>query len=98
MLAQEYRLMRGEEVLGTLRPNGGDFPWVFCKFEPAEAFEEVRALFDEFTRLADGEDFEAQDESFARIESLGLRLESSEGSRDFGEFFIEIRGDEASIR
>ena len=97
-MAQEYRLMRGEEILGTPRPYGGDFPWVFCKFEPAEAFEEVRALFEEFARLADGEEFAERDKSFARIESPGLRLELSEDSRNFGEFFVEIRGDEASIR
>ncbi len=96
--AEEYRLTCGEELLGILRPYGGDFPWVFCKFEPAEAFGRHRALFDEFARLADGDDHEAQDECFARLEALGLRLESNEGARDFGEFYIVVRGDEASVR
>ena len=96
-MAVVYLLTRGAELLGTLRPDGADFPWVYCTFEPTAAFEEVRELFDEFA-AADAEDFGAQDECFARIEALGLRLESEEDSRGPGEFFIVIRGDKASIR
>jgi hypothetical protein len=94
----EYHLVRDKETLGTLRAYGGDFPWVYCKFEPTAAFEELRPLFDEYSRLLDGEDFSARDACFARIESLGLRLESAGGVRGPGEFSIVIRGDEASLR
>lgn len=42
----EYRLMKGDILLGELFNQTVDMPWFDCKFVPTGEFEQVRALFD----------------------------------------------------
>ena len=42
----EYRLMKGDTLLGELFDQTVDMPWFECKFVATPEFEAVRALFE----------------------------------------------------
>ena len=92
----EFQLRRGDDLLGTLTSCTPDFPWIFCKFEPCDAFAEQRALFDDELRLLDQEDFVAWEQAYEKIRALNLRLVSAK--EDLSEFLLHIDGDEAWFR
>lgn len=94
----ELQLKRGDELLGTLRSYDSNFPWVNCKFEPNESFEELRPLFDEELRLLDGEDMTAWEETSNRILALNLKLIDLKNGNEIREFLLHIKGDEAWFR
>jgi hypothetical protein len=81
--AAEWRLKRGEVVLGTLQNCRPDYrpplPWFLGQFTPTLAFEEVQSFFDEAVRLRGTERREEYYRACKAIDALGLRLESLAG-------------------
>ena len=91
-------LKRGGTTLGTLRPYNTDFPWINCKFDPTQGFDEIKPLFEEELRLLDAEDFTAFEEAYEKIRALGLSLVPVDGGQIIKDFLLHISGDEAWFR
>lgn len=95
----ECRLRRGGVVIGlvTPEPSWFDFPWFAGRFYPTEAFENVRALFDEEARVCDQEDWETVDRIQAQLNEPGLELEYPDGQVK-RELLMHIEGERVSWR
>ncbi|WP_329105225.1 hypothetical protein OG792_31995 [Micromonospora sp. NBC_01699] len=91
-----WRLYAGDELLGDLVVDGGDFPWLAARFEPLPAYRPFRPLFDEDVRLLDGavEDVEAQVASDRAMRAAAIALADPDGFR-VPEFLLHIRGEQA---
>jgi hypothetical protein len=93
-----WRLLRGEELLGEIVIEDGDFPWLSGRFRPQPAFAEVKPLFDEELGLVESgsdEDIEAWESVYERITG-SLSLVAPHGL--VPEFLLHIQGDEAWFR
>lgn len=84
-------LMAGETILGILTYKYSDWPRAFYAFEPAPAYESVRAIFDTRGRLI------ASDEELAAAEPLDLRVIDEDGG-SLRLLFIFISEGEAVVR
>ena len=100
MRQEGWRLMQGETWLGTLTLERVNQPCFMTTFEPTDAFEATRPLFDEELRLAEAEDadWESVEPAYERIRNLGLRLQPLHGGDDITDFLLHIRGHEAWFR
>jgi hypothetical protein len=82
-LAEEWRLKRGEVVLGTLTQCRPDYrppiPWMVGQFTPTSAFEAVQPVFDEARRLREADQREEYLKARGEIDELGLELEALSG-------------------
>ncbi len=94
----EFHLKQKGKLLGTLRYYEANFPWINCKFEPTEAFQAVKWLFDEEIELLEKDDIENWEIAYNRINDLSLELINLEDENIMGEFLIHIEGDEAWFR
>ena len=94
----EFQLKQKGKLLGTLRYYESNFPWTNCKFEPTEAFQAVKSLFDEEIELLEKDDIENWEIAYDRINDLSLELINLEDENIIGEFLIHIEGDEAWFR
>ncbi|GAA2796179.1 hypothetical protein GCM10010505_24310 [Kitasatospora aburaviensis] len=92
-----WRLLRrnGDEPLGEILVDDGDFPWLSGHFVPAPGFAAVKPWFDESRALLDAEDYEGFDRSYDRI-AAALTLVAPDGP--VAEFLLHINGDRASFR
>ncbi len=88
----DYRVFRGDQLLGTLTRTGGEMFWEEGDFVPAPGFEAVRPLFDRERTLLDADRI---DEWCAAWDELaeGLRLEPLDGREPITEFLLHIDGD-----
>jgi hypothetical protein len=82
-LAAEWRLKRGDILLGTLRDCHPDYRQHLVlfhgHFEPAPDFTQVRSLFEEAARLRGTDQREEYIKARDAIDALRLRLESLNG-------------------
>ncbi len=87
----DYRVHRGNVLLGTLTRTGSDWPWWHGTFEPADGFEVVRSLFNRERELLDAD----RDEWGVVWDELaqGLRLEPLDGREPITEFLLHIETD-----
>ncbi|MFI9815914.1 hypothetical protein [Saccharothrix variisporea] len=97
-----WRLQRGDELLGEVLVEDGDFPWLSGRFRPQPAFAEVKPLFDEELALTEAladsdsaEDVEAWERVYERIAGA-LTLVAPHGP--VPEFLLHVQGDEAWFR
>jgi uncharacterized protein YjbI with pentapeptide repeats len=101
-LVPEWRLMKGEVVLGALQNCTVDYspalPWFNAHFVRTPAFAEVQPLFEEATRLfkATGAREEFM-KAYQKIDALKLRLESPTGEA-FDVHVLHIDGKRARFR
>jgi hypothetical protein len=88
----DYRVYRGDVLLGTLTRTGADWPWWEGTFDGAPGFEAVRPLFDRERELLEAD---RMDEWGAAWEELaeGLRLEPLDGRGPITEFLLHIERD-----
>lgn len=91
-----WRLVRGEELLGTLAFAELEMFTTTCRFFPTPAFEAIRPLFDA-ARAAGGdlttpEEVEDWERAWAAIDALGLTLDPQDGSPPLrtDEFILNI--------
>ncbi|NUT92810.1 MAG: hypothetical protein HOY78_12390, partial [Saccharothrix sp.] len=89
---------RGEELLGRIVIESGDFPWLCGRFLPEPAFSDVKPLFDEELTLVESDlddHVEAWERIYDRITGA-LTLLSPRGP--VPEFLLHVQGDEAWFR
>jgi hypothetical protein len=94
-VGEVWRLCRGEQLLGEIHLQGGDFPWVHGTFQPRQAFAEVKPWFDEELALVESHRNAECDAVYHRITG-SLSLVAPDGP--VAEFLLHIRGDEAWFR
>jgi putative SOS response-associated peptidase YedK len=91
----DYRLYRGDRLLGTLNRTGADMPWHLGTFEPTPAFEEVRPLFERELALLNADRMDEWMTAWGEVTALGLRLEPVPASTPIEEFVLHIEGPSA---
>jgi hypothetical protein len=90
--------MHRDSLLGRLTLKEIDQPFLFCEFQPTEAFDEFKPLFDREVELLETGDMETWDEAYNRINDLGLTLFNPDGEIDIKEFLLHIQNNEAWFR
>ncbi len=88
----DYRVYRGDQLLGTLSRVDGDMPWHHGTFEPTAAFESVRPLFDRERAILDADRMDEWEIAWDEIAAPGLRLEPVNGGEVIDEFLLHIDG------
>ncbi|MDX3854163.1 hypothetical protein [Streptomyces sp. AK02-01A] len=92
---QIWRLVRGGEPLGEIVVTEADLPWLRGHLIPRPAFAKVKPWFEESLALAEAEDYERFDESYARI---ARRLSLVAPSGPVAEFLLHVQNDRAWFR
>jgi hypothetical protein len=92
-----FELRDGEVLVGVLRENGGDFPWIHCSFEPTAAFDEFRPLFERLLVSVESEEFGVADEIFGVIQDR-LQLVDLDDPERIGKFLLHVERDTAWFR
>lgn len=95
---QVWRLVRGDEPIGEIHVDDGDFPWLSGAFTPAPGFADVKPLFDAELDLIEAdrhEDVPAWERLIEQISS-SLALVSPDGP--VADFILHIREGRASFR
>ncbi|MGO1078366.1 hypothetical protein [Inquilinus sp. CA228] len=93
-----WLLVQGGTVLGTLRWTHSDFPFDYCRFEPAPAFSAVEPLFAASLQALKADDGSQFEQAYERIEALGLALVSPDGAERIDAFLLNIDGEQAWFR
>jgi hypothetical protein len=91
-------LKRGDVLLGVLRPRDLDFPWVFCRFEPTKAFDEIRPLFVSELALLEADRMEEWEAAYRQISGRGLRLVNQDDQSETSDFLVHVDGETAWFR
>lgn len=97
MTGGQYRLFRGNRLLGTITRTEDDPPWFNGVFDPAPDFEEFKPLFEQELKMLEnpGADQLKWEDVWMKIKRVGIRLVSADGSEEFSDFIIHIDGNEA---
>jgi hypothetical protein len=95
----EWRLIRGNELVGTLTVYEVDMPSFLCNFRPGPGWEPVRPLFEAWAEVR-GPDPDGSRTAAALkpILDLGLVLVPVAGGDPVDRFFLRIDGDKARLR
>jgi hypothetical protein len=88
----EYRVYRGDVLLGTLTETGSDISRWERGFDAAPGFEAVRPLFDRERELLDADRMEKWGEAWDEL-AEGLRLEPLDGRDPITGFLLHIDAD-----
>ena len=96
---QQWRLMSGVRLVGTIDVLESDFPWLSGLFKPAASFGEFRDAFTHELELVEGdlEHHVDQWESLYRSIRDRLQLVRPDGTA-VPEFLLHIRGTKAWFR
>lgn len=95
----DYRLMRGDTHLGTLRDVEWAMFWCDARWEPEPAFAPLKADFDEEAAAGEAEDWETADRLQTYFLEMELRLVPVDGVGDTLRWFmLHIEGDRAGFR
>ena len=93
-----WLLIQKGVLLGELRWSHSDFPFEYCRFEPAPAFSAVAPLFAASLQALKSDDVSRFEQAYERIEALGLVLISPDGDERIDGFLLNIDGDQAWFR
>jgi hypothetical protein len=91
----DYRLYRGDELLGTITHTDDDFPWHNGTFDPTPEFEELRPLFEQELALLNSGKMDEWEMAWGAITAHGLRLVSRSPGADIDDFLLHIDGEQA---
>lgn len=88
----DYRLHRGDVLLGTLTGTGSDMPWWQGTFKPTDGFDAVRSLFDRERELLNADRMDEWSTVWDEL-GEGLWLEPLDGREPITEFLLHIEED-----
>jgi hypothetical protein len=88
----DYRVYRGDRLLGTLTRTGMDMPWWEGTFDPVPGFEAVRPLFDRERELLEADRIDEWGAAWDEL-AEGLRLEPLDGRAPIIEFLLQSEAD-----
>jgi hypothetical protein len=96
----EYQLKQNDVLIGTLRSVDTDFPWINCKFEPTEAFQSIKFLFDAEVKVlnVNPSDLDEWEAAYRAIETLNLELQCQDDGKEIEGFLLHIQSDDAWFR
>lgn len=81
-------LKSGETLLGTLEIYNSSWPWVYCTFEPTEAFTEIKPLLKAAEKASDEESFQA---AWKEVKALKLSLTDLNPGKIVTKFWLSVR-------
>ena len=90
------KLRQGETVLGSIVIEALDMPWWQGRFEPTDAFDSVRPIFDELSRVVATGDPDAMGLAFSNMRDLGLVIDRDDQDGPIEKFILYI--DERGVR
>ncbi|WTR19158.1 hypothetical protein OG565_18710 [Streptomyces sp. NBC_00138] len=90
-----WRLRRGEEVVGEILVEEGDFPWLSGRFVPTAGFAEVKPLFERELALTEEED---RDEWDSVVGEINVKLQLVAPAGPVAEFLLHVEGERAWFR
>ncbi|MGW6061925.1 hypothetical protein [Streptomyces sp. NPDC055189] len=67
-LPNEWRLLNGSALMGTIIVDEADMPWPCGRFPPEPGFNRFRPWFDKANASIEAEEFERFDKTYDRIE------------------------------
>ncbi len=93
-----WTLWAGEELVGEVVGAEPDQPWFFGAWQPTEAFEAYRSLFEEELSLLEAaeERWDEYDRCYGQIREA-LQLKTPAGSR-VAEWILHVDGSQAWFR
>ncbi|MDR3035748.1 MAG: hypothetical protein LBV78_22060 [Kitasatospora sp.] len=92
---ETWRLLRGTELVGEIRVDEVDMPWLGGGFRPGPAWPEFAAGFAECRRLAEAEDWEGWERAYDPLEAA-CTLHSPDGP--VAEFMLHVEPPRARFR
>lgn len=96
-----YTLRSNQGVLGFIKACEGDWPWMYCKFEPTVEFAKVQYLFEKAVGVPVlSEDLADPDETERgqAIQNLELSIVDERTGEEIKDFLLNIDGDKISFR
>jgi hypothetical protein len=101
-LNKSWQLRRGSEVVGVLKLEYVDQPWIHCVFEPTPTFADYAALFEKERTLLYADNFEAVGNEFAKvwqeIWQQGFVIAPDDEQNVISKFLLHIDGAAAWFR
>ncbi len=96
----KYHLKQKDVLIGTLRSDNTDFPWINCKFAPTKAFQSIKHLFDDEVRVLNTVPFDIDkwEAAYGAIEELNLELKGQDDGKEIEGFLLHIQEDDAWFR
>ena len=91
---KQFRLFRGDEVLGTVTVKECDWPWTIGAFSPAPPFEALRELFQKAWDYSAESDWDRCDPILGELEKPGLTLHDVETNEITGVLGFQCNGSE----
>src|SRR5215475_15256817 len=93
-----WRLYRGEELLGEIRVEGADFPWLYGRFLAQPGFAAVRPMFERELALVESEDEGDLAAWEAAYQPIAQTMRLLAASGPVAELLLHVRGEEAWFR
>lgn len=90
-----WQLRRGQELVGEIHLEGGDFPWLSGRFVPTAGFAEVKSLFTRELALTEQEAWDEWDSVIGEINDT-MHLVAPTGP--VAEFLLHLDGERAWFR
>lgn len=99
-MAEGWKLMQQDTLLGVLSIELRDQPLFGCQFEPTPAFDAIKPLFDEELSLVNQNRLSEEDwgAAYEKIDALGLTLVSLDGREVLNDFLLHIEKNSAWFR
>lgn len=91
-----WRLMRQDDLLGTIAITEADFPWLHGRFAPEPAFAEVKPWFDAVLALMEAEVYDERFDAAYELIPQALTLVSPRGP--VADFLLHVDGEDAWFR
>lgn len=88
----DYRVFRGDLLLGILTELRGEMWWREGTFDAAPGFDAVRPLFDQERELLEADRIDEWGAAWDEL-AEGLRLEPVDGREPITEFLLHIEAD-----
>ncbi|MFD7729212.1 hypothetical protein ACFV6F_02345 [Kitasatospora phosalacinea] len=92
---ETWRLLRGGELVGEIRIDEADFPWLSGEFVPGPAWPGLAPGFAECRRLAEAEEWAAWERAYDPLEAA-CALHSPDGP--VAEFLLHVEPPRAWFR
>lgn len=99
----QWRLLRGDVVVGELREYGCDQPYFLAHFTPGPGWESVRTFFEAWAALTGSDPVGTRTAAVVKpLQELELRLAAADGQQlplqVFRNCVLRINGSEARLR
>ena len=94
LMSNQWKLYRGNVLLGIITHTDDDFPWHNGTFKATEAFSEVKDLFEQELILLEERSYDEWERLYDELSKPGIRLVSMDDNSVIDELLIHVQGDD----